>query len=271
MIQENIKLISVVKILTVFFIVLLFILFFYFDLNRYFSMDFFLNEKKRLFALYENSPVLFIFAYFCVYVFCATINIPGAALLTLIAGFIFDFLVGSLVVSLGSTVGATFSFLISRFLIKDFIQKKLARYLKTINDGFKKDGFFYLLSLRLIPVFPFFLVNLLMGVSSISSRQFIAGSFLGMLPSTFVYVNAGRQLAHIESIYQIFSIEIILSFALLALLPWIIKGGLKISRNFQFFKVKERILKFSREFQFLRMKRVLKAVKKILTLLIPNF
>ena len=132
-------------------------------------------------------------------------------------------------VSLGSTTGAAFCFLISRFLLKDFVQKKFHSKLKAINKGFKKEGAFYCFSLRLIPVFPFFMVNLLMGVTPISLRSFVTASFLGMLPGSLVYVNAGKQLAHIQSPAELFSPLIVLSFLLLAFLPWIMKWILKRS------------------------------------------
>ena len=217
-----------VKVFIFLFIVLLFGLFFHFDLNQYFNPDFFLSKKQDLDFIYKDSPVLFVLAFFSFYVFCAALSIPGAALLTLVAGFLFDFFIGSLVVSLGSTAGAAVAFLISRFLLRDFIQKKFHSRLKTINKGFEKDGAFYLFSLRLIPVFPFFVINLLMGVTPISVRQFVLASFFGMLPATCVYVNAGTQLANIQSLTEIISLPIILSFCLLAILPWIMKFFLKI-------------------------------------------
>ena len=230
MIKVNIKFTSTatIKLLSGFSIVLLFAGIFYFDLTHYISMDFFLSEKKRLFDLYEHEPLLFIFVFFCVYIFCAAFSIPGAALLSLIAGFIFDFVIGSLVVSLASVIGAVCAFLISRFLMKDFVQRKFAKHLKTVNEGLKQKGAFYIFSLRLIPVFPFFLINILMGITPISIKQFAIGSFLGMLPGTFVYVNAGKQLSHISAIHQIFSVKVIVSFTLLALLPWIFKGLIRI-------------------------------------------
>ncbi len=208
--------------------VLLFILFFYFDLNKYFDFEFFISKKQEFDTFYKNHPILFPLVYFIFYVFCATLSLPGAALLTLISGFLFNFLLGSLIVSLGSTVGATFAFLMSRFLLKNWIQKKFHSRLKTINKGLEKDGSFYLFSLRLIPIFPFFAVNLFMGVTPISTKHFFIASFLGMLPGTFVYVNAGSQFSHIQSPFEIFSPTIILSFLLLACLPWIIKYLLRI-------------------------------------------
>ena len=219
---------SQLKIVFLFLIFLFFVFFFYFGLNKYFDINFFVSKKQQLDSLYENSPVLFVLAFFSVYVLCATFSIPGAAILTLVSGFIFGFFMGSVVVSVGSTLGATFSFLISRYLLRDFIQKKFHSRLKKINEGIEKNGAFYLFSLRLVPVFPFFAVNAFMGVTSIPVKQFFVASFLGMLPGTLVYVNAGTQLSDIKSPAEIISLPIILSFLLLACLPWIMKFLLRL-------------------------------------------
>lgn len=218
---------SKIKILIIFIIALLFALFLYFDLSQYLNPEFFIGKKQELDSIYKNHPVLFVLAYFVFYVFCAALSVPGAALLTLVSGFLFNFFIGSLVVSLGSTIGATFAFLTSRFLLKDFVQKNFHSRLQTINKGFEKDGAFYLFSLRLIPIFPFFAVNIFMGLTPISVRSFFVASLLGMLPGTFVYVNAGAQLSHVKSLYEIFSPLVILSFLLLACLPWVMKFFLK--------------------------------------------
>ena len=224
---------SRIKLFTFFFVIFLFVLFFYFGFDQYLNLDFFIHKKQELDSLYKSSPTLFVLAFFAFYVFCAAINIPGAALLTLVSGFLFGFLLGSVVVAFGTTIGAIFSFLISRFLLKDFIQKRFQSRLQKINRGFEKDGAFYVFSLRLIPIFPFFVVNVFMGLTPISVRKFAFASFLGMLPGTFVYVNAGRQISNIKSLTEIFSPLIILSFLMLAGLPWIIKFILKsISKHY---------------------------------------
>ena len=216
------------KKLALFVIFLLFVIFVYFDLGQYFTIDFFIAKKREIDDLYSNSPISFVLAYFIFFVFCAALSLPGAAILTLVSGFIFDFFLGCLIVSVGSTTGATCTFLMSRFLLKDFVQKKFHSRLKTVNEGFKKDGAFYLFSLRLIPIFPFFAVNWLMGVTPISVRSFFVASFLGMLPGSFVYVNAGSHISDIKSLAEIFSPFVILSFLLLALLPWIMKFLIKV-------------------------------------------
>ena len=223
---------SKLKVLTFFLIVLLFVVI-KMDIIHYFNIEFFINKKDEILLFYKNKPIRFILIYFCFYVFYATFSIPGAAILTLTSGFIFGFLIGSIVVSLGSTIGAIFAFLISRFLLKNFVQKKFVKKLKKINEGVKKNGIFYLLSLRLIPFFPFVLINILMGVTPISIKHYAIGSFLGMLPMTFVFVNAGTQLAHITSPQQILSLKIILSFVLLAILPWVLKWFIKANKQLQ--------------------------------------
>ena len=209
------------------FLILSIFLFFHFDLNQYLDPEYFLAKKRETDSIYQASPFLFVLGFFLFYVFCATLSLPGAALLTLISGFLFNFFIGLLVVSLGSTFGATCAFLLSRFFLRDFIQKKFPTRLQKINRGFEKEGAFYLFSLRLIPIFPFFLVNILMGVVPISVKHFTLASFLGMLPGSVVYVNAGSRLAEVKSLADVISLPIILSFILLALLPWIMKFFLK--------------------------------------------
>ena len=197
--------------------------FFYFDLRSYIQFEFLLQEKERLLSLYHSHPVLFGLGYIAFYIFYTTFSFPGAVLLTLMAGFIFQFFLGSLIVIIGSVTGAVFSFLISRYFLKDFLQNRFQSQFSVINEGFKKEGFFYLLSLRLIPAVPFFMINIFMGITSISTRHYILGTFLGMLPAIFVYVNAGQQISTLKSPADILSFPVVLSLLLLALLPWALK------------------------------------------------
>ena len=198
-------------------------LFFYFDFDSWIQFDVILREKEKLLNLYHSHPIVFILGFLLFYIFYATCSLPGAALLSLTSGFIFHFVIGSLVVIAGSVTGASFSFLISRYLFRDYIQKKFRSGFHSINEGFKKNGFFYLLSLRLIPAIPFFIVNIVMGVTSISLKHYVLASFFGMLPGIFVYVNAGRQIASLESASDVLSFRILISFLLLAFLPWLVK------------------------------------------------
>lgn len=198
-------------------------LFFYFGLSAYIQFDFLLQEKERLLNFYHSEPLLFGLGFLVFYIFYAAFSFPGAVLLTLMAGFIFQFIIGSLIVIFSSVTGAVFSFLISRYFLRDYLRSRFKSRFSSINEGFKKNGFFYLLSLRLIPAIPFFVVNVFMGVTSISVKHYTFGTFLGMLPAILLYVNAGQQLADIESPSDILSFPVLLSFLFLALLPWILK------------------------------------------------
>ncbi|WP_261817454.1 TVP38/TMEM64 family protein [Vibrio gallicus] len=161
--------------------------------------------------------------YFIGYIFITAFSIPGAAVVTLLGAALFGFWTSLLLVSFASTIGATLAFLSSRYLLRDWVQSKFGNKLDTINKGVEKDGAFYLFSLRLIPVFPFFLINLLMGLTPISMGKFYIVSQLGMLAGTMVYLNAGTQLAEIDSLSGIVSPTVLASFALLGLFPLIAK------------------------------------------------
>ena len=219
------------KFLGFFAIVGLMALFFYLDLDRFFNWEFIQEKKGEYSALYKNSPMIFLAGFFAFFVFCMTFAIPGSPLLILVAGFIFDFFTGLAVVSLGGTLGAYLCFLISRFFLRDFIQKKFSSRLKGVNRQIAKDGAFYVFSLRLIPILPFTVINLMMGVSKISGFKFTAATFLGLIPGSLVYVNAGQQLAQIKSLAEILSPSILLSFLLLAGLPWIGKALVKFPKK----------------------------------------
>jgi uncharacterized membrane protein YdjX (TVP38/TMEM64 family) len=161
--------------------------------------------------------------YFLAYVAITAFSIPGAAVVTLLGAALFGFWFSLLLVSFASTVGATLAFLSSRYLLRDWVQSRFGEKLVAINQGVKKDGAFYLFSLRLIPVFPFFLINLLMGLTPMSIARFYLTSQIGMLPGTAVYLNAGTQLATIDSLSGIVSPTVLASFALLGLFPILVK------------------------------------------------
>ncbi len=195
----------------------------YFDLGAYFSFEY-LKSQQEVFKDHYNSNMLgTLLAYFLIYVTVTAFSLPGAALLTLAAGSLFGVGIGTLMASISSTIGATLAFLASRFLLKDFVQNKFAGKLKAINEGFEKEGSFYLFSLRLIPAFPFFVVNLVMGLFPIKTWQFFFISQIGMLPGTIAYVNAGTQLGQINSLTGILSPGVLISFALLGAVPLISK------------------------------------------------
>ncbi len=180
-------------------------------------------QQAALAAYIEQNFVLAAITYFAIYVAITAFSIPGAAVVTLLGAALFGFWTSLLLVSFASTIGATLAFLSSRFLLRDWVQGKFGDKLNAINQGVAKDGAFYLFSLRLIPVFPFFLINLLMGLTPITTARFYLVSQLGMLPGTAVYLNAGTQLAQIDSLSGIVSPSVLVSFALLGLFPIIAK------------------------------------------------
>ena len=167
----------------------------------------------------DASPLLVAGAYFVLYVVVTALSLPGAAVMTLAGGALFGLGWGLLIVSFASTIGATLAFLVSRHLLRDSVQARFGERLRAINDGIARDGAFYLFTLRLVPVFPFFLINLLMGLTPIRAATFYWVSQLGMLPGTLVYVNAGTELAAVDSLAGILSPALLLSFALLGVFP----------------------------------------------------
>ena len=205
--------------------------FFFFDLNQYLNFKFLQSQRDFFLILYTTHPLLVPLIFFSGYILITGFSAPGAVVLTLVAGYLFGLTIGTLVVSFASTIGATMAFLMSRFLLRDYVQKKFSSKLETINQGFLKDGIFYLLTLRLIPIFPFFMVNLVMGVTPLKIREYFFISQLGMLPGTIVYVNAGTQLSKFNSLKDIVSPNIILSFLALALLPWVTKWIVRLVKR----------------------------------------
>ena len=185
------------------------------NFGQYLTLENAKAQQASLSEFINNNFALAAISYFLAYVAITAFSIPGAAVVTLLGAALFGFWASLLLVSFASTIGATLAFLSSRFLLRDWVQTKFGDKLKAINDGVARDGAFYLFSLRLIPVFPFFLINLLMGLTPISTARFYLVSQLGMLPGTAVYLNAGTQLAQIESLSGIVSAPVLLSFALL--------------------------------------------------------
>ncbi|WP_067215935.1 FAD-dependent oxidoreductase [Marinomonas gallaica] len=171
----------------------------------------------------DQQPILVTLVFFVLYVLMTALSIPGATLLTLAGGALFGLAWGLAIISFASTLGATLAFIGARFFLRDWVQKRFHQRLKAINQGVEKDGGFYLFTLRLVPVFPFFLINLLMGLTPIKTWTFYWVSQVGMLAGTAVYVNAGTQLAQIDSLGSIVSPSLLASFALLGIFPWIAK------------------------------------------------
>ena len=198
--------------------------YFVFDLGQILSLENFKASQVDIVAAKDANPVLNVTGFFILYVAVTGLSIPGAAIMTLIAGALFGVLVGTIIVSFASTIGATLAFLSARFVLRDWVQGKFGERLRAIDEGLEKDGAFYLFTLRLIPVFPFFVINLLMGLTRIKTRTFFWVSQLGMLPATIVFVNAGTQISYIESTAGLLSPTLIASFVALALFPWAAKG-----------------------------------------------
>ncbi|MCC8986502.1 MAG: FAD-dependent oxidoreductase [Candidatus Contendobacter sp.] len=196
-------------------------IFFAFNLGRFFSLDFVKSQQAAIDAWRAAQPMRAAGIFFAVYVAVTGLSLPGAAIMTLAAGAIFGVLWGTVMVSFASTIGATLAFLASRFVLRDGVQGKLGDKLKAINVGVEKEGGFYLFTLRLIPIFPFFVINLVMGLTPIRAWTFYWVSQIGMLAGTLVYVNAGTQLAQINSLKGILSPELLASFALLGIFPLI--------------------------------------------------
>jgi len=197
--------------------------FFQFDLAQYLTLEYMKGQQAAFQNFYQENTWLAIGAYLAVYIVTTALSLPGAALLTLLGGALFGILVGTVLVSFASTIGATLAFLVSRSLLRDWVQNKFGGFLKTINEGIEKDGAFYLFTLRLIPAVPFFVINLVMGLTPMKAIQFFLVSQIGMLAGTIVFVNAGTQLAQIESLSGILSPGLIFSFVLLGIFPLLAK------------------------------------------------
>jgi len=199
----------------------------YFDAAALLQLEELKSRLEELRRWYAANPALAGLVYFLVYVLVTALSIPGAAVMTLAGGALFGFWYALLLVSFASSLGATLAFLVSRALLRDWVQERFGRQLRAVNEGFARDGAFYLFSLRLVPLFPFVVINLLMGLLPIRSWPYYWVSQLGMLPATAVYVNAGTQLGQLESTAGIVSAPLLISFALLALFPFIARAALR--------------------------------------------
>ena len=205
--------------------------FFAFDLGRYFSLAYLKDSQASFQALFAEKPVQVVLVFFAAYVAVTALSLPGAAIMTLAAGAGFGLVLGTLVVSLASTLGATLAMLAARYLLRDSIQSRFGKRLGDINKGIEKEGAFYLFTLRLIPVVPFFALNLLMGLTRIGTWTYFWVSLLGMFAGTVVFVNAGTQVAKIDSLQSIASPALIGSFVLLGVLPLLINKVLQIFKR----------------------------------------
>ena len=212
-----------IKIAFIGLIAFLVFIFFYFGFYQYASLDFLKTQQASIAEHNASHPLYTASIFFITYIVITGLSLPGAAILTLAGGAIFGLIKGTLLVSFASTIGATLAFLASRFLFRESLQQKFAVRLRIINQGIEKDGAFYLFTLRLVPAFPFFIVNLVMGLTPIKTLTFFIVSQVGMLAGTIVYIYAGTQLAQINALNDIFSPELIIAFTLLGLFPLIAK------------------------------------------------
>jgi len=208
----------------------------HFNLGQYLSLEYIKGQQANFSAFYKENALLAIGAYTLVYIVSTALSLPGAALLTLLAGALFGIVTGTILVSFASTIGATLAFLVSRSLLRDWVQNRFGSFLKSFNEGIKKDGAFYLFTLRLIPAFPFFVINLVMGLTPMKTLPYFLVSQVGMLAGTIVYVNAGTQLAQIESLKGILSPNLIFSFVLLGIFPLLAKNLLGFYKGRQVLK-----------------------------------
>ena len=205
--------------------------FFIFDLGRYFDLAFLKSAQADIQNYHADNPLLSVLFFFLTYVLITALSLPAASIMTLAAGAIFGVLTGTVLVSFASTAGATLAFLAARFLFRDFIQQRFADKLQAINRGVEKDGALYLFTLRLVPAFPFFIINLVMALTPIRTLTFALVSQAGMLAATIVYVNAGTQLAQIDSPSDILSAQLVASFVLLGLFPLLAKKAVSLFRQ----------------------------------------
>ncbi|MCG2720434.1 MAG: TVP38/TMEM64 family protein [Thermodesulfovibrionales bacterium] len=214
---------TIKKIAITFVIVLFIIAFQVFDLGQYLTLSYIKESQAKFEALYAEHPAMVIVSYMILYILATSFSLPGAAILTLAGGALFGLLTGTVIVSFASTIGATIACFFSRFLLRDWIQGKFADRIQKVNEGIAKEGAFYLFTLRLLPVFPFWMINILMGLTTMPLFKFYWVSQLGMLPGTLVYVNAGKELAQIDSPGGILSPGLLLSFVLIGIFPLTVK------------------------------------------------
>lgn len=199
-------------------IILLMGTFYYLDVGRYLSLESLKEHRDRLLAFTEDRYTVSVALFILTYVMVAGLALPGAAILTLAGGFLFGSVWGTLFVNIGATTGATIAFLAARYLLREWVESKFGKWLGPLQTGIVQNAFNYLLTLRLIPIVPFFALNLVSGLTRMSLRTYVAATALGIIPGSFVYAYAGRQLGSINSLQEIASPQVISAFILLGLL-----------------------------------------------------
>ena len=199
---------------------------FVFDFGELLSLQFLKMQKDSLLLMYQANPIIFILMYMGIYIVSTSVSLPGATVLTVAGGAIFGTILGTGIVAISATIGATVSCLAARFLLREWIELKYHTQISTFNNGVVANGVYYVLFLRLVPLFPFFIVNVGLGLTRLPIIHYIFASLFGMIPGTFVYVNAGKQLSQINQLSDVFSMKMLVMFGLLGgmfLLPVLIK------------------------------------------------
>jgi uncharacterized membrane protein YdjX (TVP38/TMEM64 family) len=206
------------KIFVLILIVLGMAVFYYFDLGQYFTLENLKSRREDLNHFFQENPVAMVFGFIGIYIFIGLLMLPGTTFLSFCAGIIFGSFWGTLVVNIGSTIGATLAFLVARYLLRDLMERWFAEKIKPINDNLCTNAIRCILFFRLVPLFPFFAVNIALSLTKVPLGKFVLGTMLGTLPATFVYTNAGRNLASINSFSEIMSVRVLGSLTLLGLL-----------------------------------------------------
>ena len=222
---------SIKKLIILAVIALVVAAYFLLDLHTHLKLENIKSSREEFAALVEQRPLMVLGIFLSIYLSVVSLNLPGALPLGLLAGAIFGALAGTVIISFASTIGATIACFLARYLIRDWVRRRFSGFIGSVDRGIKKEGAFYLFSLRMIPVIPFFVINMVMGVTSMPLKTFFWVSQLGMLPGTFVFVNAGSQLARIESAGDILSPGLIISFVLIGLLPLVAKKLISLLRK----------------------------------------
>jgi uncharacterized membrane protein YdjX (TVP38/TMEM64 family) len=203
--------------------IILVVIFFACDLQQYLNLNYLKDSRNYFTELYTDKPGMVIGSYMLTYILITALSLPGATILTLAGGALFGLANGVIIVSFASSIGATIACFTARFLLRDWIQKKFSNKFEIINQGIAREGAFYLFTLRLIPVFPFFMINLVMGLTRMSLFTFYWVSQVGMLAATIVYVNAGKELAKLKSLSGILSPSLLGAFVILGIFPLVVK------------------------------------------------
>ena len=214
------------KIILLFGFIIIISCFFLFDFNQYLNLEYIKSKQAVINEYYANYPARSALIFFITFILVTGVSLPGAGILMLMAGAIFGVVWGTILVSFGSVFGATIAFLIARYLFHDYIQHRFSHRLEKINKGVREEGDLYLFTIRIVPIFPFFIINNVMALTPIKTLNFALVTQIGSLLPTIIFVNAGTQLAKIESPSDILSLQLLFSFALLGLFPFIAKKAL---------------------------------------------